>query len=225
MTSICRRGAAKLSHISIIEGEFCLFKGEKREKSLDRAGVDTYIIVNPCELLLGGRRLPVRRPAEVIGMNQFFMANAILSVFSRNYIEMRRDLPIRPSEMELLDVITQKPGPHTPLRLSEQLGVSKSMITAHLTSLMKKGYVTREQWTEDKRVFHILPTGKALALAVRVKMDMDRQMEQLVEGMGQEDFELLMRLTQKANRVLSANRKKAAEQSGPPQPKEDGGAE
>ena len=50
-------------------------------------------------------------------------------------------------------------------------------------------------------------------------------MEQLVEGMGQEDFELLMRLTQKANRVLSANRKRAAEQSGPPQPKEDGGVE
>lgn len=32
-------------------------------------------------------------------MNKYFTDNAILSIFSKNYMELKRGLPIRPSEM------------------------------------------------------------------------------------------------------------------------------
>ena len=68
-------------------------------------------------------------------MDQYFQTNAILSKFSKNYMELKKDLPIRPSEMGLLNIITNTEGPHTPVVLAEMLGVSKPMISAHITSL------------------------------------------------------------------------------------------
>ncbi|MBD5150184.1 MAG: winged helix-turn-helix transcriptional regulator [Oscillibacter sp.] len=45
--------------------------------------------------------------------------------------------------MGVLNIITGTPGPHTPMMLAEALKISKPMITAHLTSLMNKGYITK----------------------------------------------------------------------------------
>ena len=48
-------------------------------------------------------------------MDKYFTANAVLSIFAKSYMELKKDLPIRPSEMGVLNIITQIPGPHTPL--------------------------------------------------------------------------------------------------------------
>lgn len=137
-------------------------------------------------------------------MDLYYKANAVFSKFSRNYMELKKALPIRPSEMGVLNILAQTPGPHTPVMLAQLLGVSKPMITAHLTSLSDKGYVTKEQSTEDKRAYYIIPTDKALALVESAKQDMDRQLARLVEAMGRDEFEMLVALTQKANRLLEA---------------------
>lgn len=71
-------------------------------------------------------------------MDKYFKANAVLSIFSKYYMDLKKGLPIRPSEMGVLNIITETPGPHTPLLLAELLGMSKPMITAHLTDLSKK---------------------------------------------------------------------------------------
>ena len=91
-------------------------------------------------------------------MNSFFQANAILSKLSKNYMELKKDLPIRPSEMGVLNIITQTEPPHTAVRLGEILGVSKAMIAAHLSVLERKGYFVKQQSAQDKRVFFVLPT-------------------------------------------------------------------
>lgn len=132
-------------------------------------------------------------------MDKYFKANAVLSVFSKNYMELKKDLPIRPSEMGVLNIITATPGPHTSVMLAELLNVSKPMITAHLTSLSDKGYITKEQSQEDKRVYYVLPTGKALALVESAKADTNEQLKQLEAAMGEEAFRSLIDLAQKAN--------------------------
>lgn len=139
-------------------------------------------------------------------MDRYFTANAILSLFSKNYMELKKGLPIRPSEMGVLNIIAETPGPHTSVMLAELLGVSKPMITAHLTSLSEKGYITKEQSEEDKRVYYIIPTEKALVLVQQAKKDMDRQLTSLMEAMGQDDFNMLVSLAQKANSILEANK-------------------
>lgn len=76
-------------------------------------------------------------------MDQYFNAYAVLSIFCKNYMELKKGLPIRPSEMGVLNIITGKEGPHTPVILADLLGASKQMITAHITSLERKGYITK----------------------------------------------------------------------------------
>ncbi|MBQ9166043.1 MAG: MarR family transcriptional regulator [Oscillospiraceae bacterium] len=135
-------------------------------------------------------------------MNKYLKANAVLSMFSKNYMELKRGLPIRPSEMGVLNIITETPGPHTSVMLAELLGVSKPMITAHLSSLSGKGYITKEQSPEDKRVYYVLPTGKARALVQEAKTDLNKKLDCLVQEMGQEAFDTLVALAQEANTIL-----------------------
>ena len=141
-------------------------------------------------------------------MDKYLTANAVLSIFSKSYMELKKDLPIRPSEMGVLNIITQTPGPHTPLMLAEALKVSNPMITAHLTSLTNKGYITKRPSSEDKRAYYILPTEKAGALVECAKEDLYRHLDQLVDGMGEEQFDLLVKLAGEANRILEAEGEK-----------------
>ena len=140
-------------------------------------------------------------------MDKYFTANAVLSIFSKSYMELKKDLPIRPSEMGVLNIITGTPSPHTPMMLAELLKVSKPMITAHLISLEGKGYITKQPSSEDKRGYYILPTEKAEALVKRAKDDLDHRLDQLVKGLGEERFELLVELAEEANDILDAAQK------------------
>lgn len=139
-------------------------------------------------------------------MNKYFSANAVLSMFSKYYMELKKDLPIRPSEMGVLNIIAETPGPHTHVLLAGLLGVSKPMITAHLSDLAKKGYIEKKQSPEDKRVFYVLPTEKALALVENAKTDLNQHLERLIQEMGQDEFDNLVRLAGKANKILEADR-------------------
>lgn len=135
-------------------------------------------------------------------MNKYFEANAVLSIFSKNYMELKKGLPIRPSEMGVLNIISETPGPHTPVMLAELLGVSKPMITAHLTSLTNKGFIMKKPSNEDKRAYYILPTEKGLELVESAKVDMNKNLEALINGMGREKFAEFVRLAQQANEIL-----------------------
>lgn len=139
-------------------------------------------------------------------MDKYFEANAALSLFCKNYMELKKGLPIRPSEMGVLNIITGRPGPHTPVMVAQMLGVSKPMITALLISLEEKGYITKEPSKDDKRAYYILPTEKALALVESAKQEMDGHFSRMIDGMGQDNFEALVRLAQMANNVMEANR-------------------
>ena len=135
-------------------------------------------------------------------MDKYFTANAVLSIFCKTYMELKKDLPIRPSEMGVLNIINGTPGPHTPVMLAEMLKVSKPMITAHLTSLMNKGYITKQPSLEDKRAYYILPTEKARALVKDAKKDLYRYLAQLEDGLGEEQFDLLVKLAEEAASIL-----------------------
>ena len=139
-------------------------------------------------------------------MDKYLKANAILSVFSKNYMDLKSGLPIRPSEMGVLNIISETSGPHTPLLLAKLLSVSKPMITAHLTTLLKKGYIEKKQSSDDKRVFYIMPTNKALELVKSAKADLNQHLEQLLHEMGESEFNDLVKLAEKANSILEKNR-------------------
>lgn len=139
-------------------------------------------------------------------MNKYFNANAVLSIFAKNYMELKKGLPIRPSEMGVLNIITETEGQYTPVKLADLLGVSKQMITTHISSLESKGYITKEPCSQDKRAYYILPTDKGLELVEWAKSDLNGKLEQLVDGLGLEGFDTLVELAEKANKIMKANR-------------------
>ena len=139
-------------------------------------------------------------------MDALLEANAALSPFCKNYMELKKGLPVRPSEMGVLNILTGRPGPHTPAVLAQMLGVSKPMITALLASLSENGYITKEPSMDDKRVYFIRPTKKALALANHTRAEMNRHFSKMIAQMGQENFDALVRLAQMANHALEANK-------------------
>lgn len=136
-------------------------------------------------------------------MDRYLKANAVLSIFAKNYMELKNDLPIRPSEMGVLNIITEVDGYHTPVMLAEMLKVSKPMITAHINSLYEKGYIRKEACVDDKRAYYILPTEKALDLVNRSKIDMKNQLDQLISVMGQKEFDDLVHLANMANEIFN----------------------
>ena len=138
-------------------------------------------------------------------MDKYLRANAVLSVFCKRYMELKKGLPVRPSEMGVLNIISQTEGQYTPVKLAELLGVSKPMITAHITSLVSKGYATKEPSVSDKRAYYIKPTEKALELVNAVRLDTIKQLDRLISGMGQDAFDMLVQLTQKANTVFEGD--------------------
>lgn len=138
-------------------------------------------------------------------MNKYLNANAVLSIFAKNYMELKKRLPIRPSEMGVLNIITETEGQYTPVKLAELLGVTKQMMTAHINSLESKGYIIKEPCSQDKRAYYILPADKGLELVEWAKSDLNEKLEKLVNGLGQEDFNTLVELAEKANEIMKAN--------------------
>ena len=135
-------------------------------------------------------------------MDKYFNANAIFSIFSKKYMELKKDLPIRPSEMGVLNIITKKDGLFTPLMIAELLEVSKPMITNHITVLENKGYIIREYSKEDKRSFYLIPTEKAKELVEVTEKKMSKYLQQIENSVGKENFNQLLQMLTEANKTL-----------------------
>ena len=141
-------------------------------------------------------------------MNKHMGANTVCSKFSRDFTELKNYLPIRPSEMGLLNIVTRRKRDLTPLALAEIMAVSKPMIAAHIQALEKKGYIFKEQSSEDKRSFFVRPTEKAVALCAEYEARQTEQMMALESQLGEADFEELVRLTDKAQRIIREMKRK-----------------
>ncbi len=127
-------------------------------------------------------------------MDRYMNANIAFSKFSRNYMELKKAMPIRPSEMAVLNIITQREGKFTPLMIAELLGVSKPMIAAHIRVLLKKGYIYKEALTDDKRSFYVLPTEKAVKLTDKFNSEQTEYLKAIEAKLGKDEFDRLVSL-------------------------------
>ncbi|MBQ8511400.1 MAG: winged helix DNA-binding protein [Clostridia bacterium] len=129
-------------------------------------------------------------------------ANIVFSKFSRDYMELKKDLPIRPSEMGVINIITRREGNFTPLMLAEMIGVSKPMIAAHIQALLKEGYIFREASADDKRSFFVRPTEKGKALADEFEAKQTGYLKTIEAKLGAAEFDELIRLLQDTQTIL-----------------------
>lgn len=137
-------------------------------------------------------------------MDKYLNANIIFSKFCKGYMELKKELPIRPSEMGLLNIIVQREGKYTPLMIAELLEVSKPMITAHITVLEKKGYIKKEYLKEDKRSFYVTPADKAVELVRVTSEKNERYLRRMETELGAENFKILLNILNDTNKILSS---------------------
>ena len=112
------------------------------------------------------------------------------------------DLPVRPSQFAVLDIMCSVPGMLTPVELSRRLGVSKAMISMHLSALVDMGLVMRVQSPEDGRSVVVMPSRLGRDLFDRVVRASNKRIEILSKKMGQGQFDELLRLIGVANQIL-----------------------
>lgn len=135
-------------------------------------------------------------------MDKYMDANIVFSKFSRDYMWLKNDLPIRPSEMAVVNIITQRDGRYTPHMLAELLGVSKPMVAAHISVLEKKGYIEKERSGKDRRSFYVLPTDKARELSNEFVSRQTEYLKAFEAELGEEGFDELVCLLGKAQPIL-----------------------
>lgn len=135
-------------------------------------------------------------------MDKYIDANIVFSKFARDYMELKKDLPIRPSELAVLNIITRMEGKFTPLMIKELLGVSKPMITAHINVLEKKGYIRKDFALSDKRSFYVIPTDKAKTLVNETEKKTTAKLKDIETVLGEEKFAELVELLEKTQKLL-----------------------
>lgn len=112
------------------------------------------------------------------------------------------DLPVRPSQFAVLDIMCSVPGMLTPVELSRRLGVSKAMISMHLSALVDMGLVMRVQSPEDGRSVVVVPSRLGRDLFGRGVRASNKRIEILSKKMGKGQFDELLRLIGVANQIL-----------------------
>jgi DNA-binding MarR family transcriptional regulator len=130
-----------------------------------------------------------------------------VSLFCRININTKRDFPIRSSEMGLLIFIAQSEKPPASTDAVAFFKVSKPMVAAMVRSLEKKGYITRGGCDDGQRRFTLLLTNKAKSLVEQTTEEYFKNMAVLREGLGSEEYDRLIALLEKSNKLLLENQK------------------
>lgn len=137
-------------------------------------------------------------------MNENIVISAdAVAKFCRLQMNVKRDMPIRPSEMGVLIYTQKNEIPVTPLMLSKFFGISKPSVTSMINSLIKKDYMVKKQSSSDGRSYTVFVTSKGSELVESTYNEYFKAMEILEEKMGTQKFELFIQLIQNANRILS----------------------
>ena len=126
-----------------------------------------------------------------------------IALFCQAYMRLRPLLPIRHSEMAVLDILCVTPGPHTPVSLADALRVSRPMVAAHLNALQTAGLITRVSSPEDGRSVYILPTKGGKKLYTEYLRANQRVVAELSQKMGTKKFDTMVKLIAQANEILA----------------------
>ena len=139
--------------------------------------------------------------------DEFIKGAEAVSMFCRLNINIKKNLPIRSSEMGLLILICKNDIPVTPVMASDFFKVKKPMITTMVSALLKHGYIEKIPSPDDKRSFSLKPTEKTRQLVDDTYSEYMKTMELLRHKLGAIDFGKLVILLEKSNSILLEEKK------------------
>lgn len=111
-------------------------------------------------------------------------------------------------ELHVLQNLTQNNSLEmNPSILSDNLHVSRSRITAALSALRKKGYVTMEMSEDDRRRMRVKLTTDGEAFIKEKQENVERYFDKLIKGMGEENVLELIRLIELSVEIMDNKEK------------------
>ncbi|GAA0748767.1 MarR family winged helix-turn-helix transcriptional regulator [Clostridium oceanicum] len=127
----------------------------------------------------------------------------VISRFCRLQMNLKRDLPIRASEMGVLIYIQKNKEQSTPIMISNFFGIAKPSVTDIINSLVKKNYLIKIKSEIDRRSYILEITTKGYELLENTYEEYFRTIEILQNKMGNKEFKLFIKLLKEANTILS----------------------
>lgn len=135
-------------------------------------------------------------------MKEIIQGAEASSIFCRMNMNLRKDIPIRSSEMGLLIFITKTNEEITSIKAAQFFMVSKPAIATMVSSLESKGYLKRVPSKVDRRSFTLVTTESGKELVEKTYNEFFKLQEILKNGMGDEDYLQFVKLLEEANSIL-----------------------
>lgn len=129
-----------------------------------------------------------------------------MAMFCRLQMHVKKDLPIRSSEMGVLIYIQKQDQAITPLMISQFFKIAKPSVTAMVNELMKKKYLVKNPSPSDKRSYTVSITESGKALVESTQDEYFRVICALKEKMGDEAFAAFIEHIETAIKILSEER-------------------
>ena len=101
--------------------------------------------------------------------------------------ESMKDSPFSPNEMNLMLFLANNKA-DTAIDFVKETGMSKSLLTRSVDSLMEQSYIRKEPDQEDKRFIHLKLTEKGEEIAMILRTLRSDFIDKLTDNIPQEEF-------------------------------------
>lgn len=112
------------------------------------------------------------------------------------------DVPLTPEQFMLIDLLWNQ-GSMTQQQLADQMHKDKNSVTKLVDAIEKKGFVVREQNLKDRRANTLVLTEKALQLKDSAKRKGISILDNILEGISEEELRSFLSTLHKLNGNMS----------------------
>lgn len=116
----------------------------------------------------------------------------------------QKDVPLTPEQFMLIDLLWNQ-GEMSQQELADQLHKDKNSVTKLVDAIERKGFVVRRQNMSDRRSNTLVLTEKAESLKAVAKQKGIDILDQMLEGISEEEIRIFLTTLRKLNMNMSVS--------------------
>lgn len=116
----------------------------------------------------------------------------------------QKDVPLTPEQFMLIDLLWNQ-GEMSQQELADQLHKDKNSVTKLVDAIERKGFVVRRQNMSDRRSNTLVLTEKAESLKADAKQKGIDILDQMLEGISEEEIRIFLTTLRKLNMNMSVS--------------------
>ena len=116
----------------------------------------------------------------------------------------QKDVPLTPEQFMLIDLLWNQ-GEMSQQKLADQLHKDKNSVTKLVDAIERKGFVVRRQNMSDRRSNTLVLTEKAESLKAVAKQKGIDILDQMLEGISEEEIRIFLTTLRKLNMNMSVS--------------------